>query len=223
MRNAAIKNNTWLNILSALDRGRKTALHNLELKQLKYNKNPEKCKNCNKNISYKNKSNIYCSRSCSTYCSNRERHYESYLQATYHSHKVDYCRICMICGRERGRGSLRYCSTKCQAKHRWQNFVNEVNITGIVPKKITDSSARAKRYLIETRGHKCEICGFAKWLNKPIPLIMDHVDGNSYNNEVKNLRLVCGNCDMFLPTYKSKNKGNGRHYRRTRYAAGKSY
>jgi len=40
---------------------------------------------------------------------------------------------------------------------------------------------------------------------------------------LKNLRLVCGNCDMLLPTYKSKNKGNGRHNRRKRYAEGKSY
>jgi hypothetical protein len=52
---------------------------------------------------------------------------------------------------------------------------------------------------------------------------MDHIDGNSENNHLSNLRLVCGNCDMLLPTYKSKNKGNGRAYRRERYANGKSY
>ena len=52
---------------------------------------------------------------------------------------------------------------------------------------------------------------------------MDHIDGNSDNNILSNLRLVCGNCDMQLPTYKSKNKGNGRYYRRLRYKNKKSF
>ncbi len=39
----------------------------------------------------------------------------------------------------------------------------------------------------------------------------------------ENLSLICSNCDANLPTYKSKNKGNGRHYRRIKYKEGKSY
>ena len=38
-----------------------------------------------------------------------------------------------------------------------------------------------------------------------------------------NLRLVCPNCDSQLPTFKGRNTGNGRYYRRQRYKAGKSY
>jgi len=53
--------------------------------------------------------------------------------------------------------------------------------------------------------------------------VMDHIDGNADNNSLDNFRLVCGNCDMQLPTYKNKNKGNGRAWRRKRYAEGKSY
>ena len=53
--------------------------------------------------------------------------------------------------------------------------------------------------------------------------VLDHIDGNSENNWRSNLRLVCPNCDSQLPTYKAKNKGSGRHVRRTRYAEGKSY
>lgn len=56
-----------------------------------------------------------------------------------------------------------------------------------------------------------------------MPLILDHVDGDSDNWYLTNLRLVCGNCDMQLPTYKSKNWGNGRASRRKRYADAKSY
>ena len=60
-------------------------------------------------------------------------------------------------------------------------------------------------------------------MGKPIGLILDHIDGNSDNNSPNNLQLVCGNCDMQLPTYKGKNLGKGRYYRRIRYAEGKSY
>lgn len=52
---------------------------------------------------------------------------------------------------------------------------------------------------------------------------MDHIDGNSENNDLDNLRLICCNCDAQTSTYKAKNIGKGRHYRRQRYAEGKSY
>ena len=80
-----------------------------------------------------------------------------------------------------------------------------------------------RNYLIRKLGNQCSICDITTWRGKPVPLVMDHEDGNPDNNELKNLRLVCCNCDAQLPTYKAKNTGNGRHYRRQRYAQGKSY
>jgi len=47
-----------------------------------------------------------------------------------------------------------------------------------------------------------------------ISLILDHINGNSEDWSVQNVRLVCGNCDMQLPTYKGRNKGKGREWRR---------
>ena len=54
-------------------------------------------------------------------------------------------------------------------------------------------------------------------------MILDHIDGNADNNNLINLRLVCSNCDSQLPTYKGRNKGNGRFKRRERYANNQSY
>lgn len=56
-----------------------------------------------------------------------------------------------------------------------------------------------------------------------IVFILDHIDGNPFNNRRLNLRLICPNCDSQLDTFKSKNKGGGRYYRRQRILEGKSF
>jgi hypothetical protein len=78
----------------------------------------------------------------------------------------------------------------------------------------------AKRYLMHFNGNTCSICGVTEWMDKPVPLVCDHIDGNSRNNNIDNFRLVCCNCDAQLPTYKSKNK-NGRKYDREYYEKSK--
>lgn len=70
-----------------------------------------------------------------------------------------------------------------------------------------------RAYLIQKHGHKCMMCGITHWQNVTIPLVADHIDGNSRNNELKNFRIICNNCDSILPTYKGKNRGNGRSNR----------
>jgi 5-methylcytosine-specific restriction endonuclease McrA len=82
---------------------------------------------------------------------------------------------------------------------------------------------RYRRFLLETRINSCAICGTQTWMGQAVPLVMDHIDGNAENWDLENLRLICGNCDMQLPTHKNKNRGKGRGYRRTRYSEGKTY
>jgi hypothetical protein len=80
-----------------------------------------------------------------------------------------------------------------------------------------------KRYLLEHRGRRCEVCGITEWMGRPAPIELDHIDGDPTNNVLINLRLICPNCHSQTDFYKGKNMGRGRHFRRERYAQGKSY
>lgn len=53
--------------------------------------------------------------------------------------------------------------------------------------------------------HQCEICNLTVWLDQPIPLELDHIDGNNSNNHLSNLRLLCSNCHALTPTFRGKN------------------
>lgn len=62
-------------------------------------------------------------------------------------------------------------------------------------------------HLIRERGHECEVCKNKLWMGKPIPLELDHIDGDCRNNGKSNLRLICPNCHAQTDTYKGKNVG----------------
>jgi len=73
------------------------------------------------------------------------------------------------------------------------------------------SNALRKRLLKEGFfSHKCTNCNLADWLGKPIPLELEHIDGNNDNNMLSNLTLLCPNCHALTPTYRGRNKKNKR-------------
>ena len=53
----------------------------------------------------------------------------------------------------------------------------------------------------------CSCCNNTTWLNQPIPLELDHINGDCTDNSLSNLRLLCPNCHALTPTYRGKNKG----------------
>ena len=53
--------------------------------------------------------------------------------------------------------------------------------------------------------HECESCGIREWMNNPISLELDHIDGNRTNHSLDNLRILCPNCHSQTSTYRGKN------------------
>jgi hypothetical protein len=52
----------------------------------------------------------------------------------------------------------------------------------------------------------CSICGQeAEWQNKPLALILDHINGINNDDRLENLRWVCPNCNQQLETTGSRN------------------
>jgi hypothetical protein len=63
-----------------------------------------------------------------------------------------------------------------------------------------------KKYLIRQRGHQCEQCHNTLWQGSPIPLELEHCDGNTENNVEANLKLLCCNCHALTPTWRRPKK-----------------
>ena len=53
---------------------------------------------------------------------------------------------------------------------------------------------------------KCYVCNLSEWMGQPIPIELDHIDGNIDNNSIENLRIICPNCHAQTPNYKVKNR-----------------
>jgi Zn finger protein HypA/HybF involved in hydrogenase expression len=72
--------------------------------------------------------------------------------------------------------------------------------------KIT--SHRLKQRLIKENifEHKCYICNLSEWMGKPIPIELDHINGNHDDNSLENLRIICPNCHAQTDTYRAKNR-----------------
>lgn len=54
--------------------------------------------------------------------------------------------------------------------------------------------------------YKCVECGLSEWRDKELSLHLDHIDGDSKNHKLENLRLLCPNCHSQTDTWCGKNK-----------------
>ena len=132
-------------------------------------------------------------------------------------------RNCLGCGEPlTKRHQLSFCSNACQRESERRQRTALWLASGI-GEPAGGHRHYIRLHIFKDQGGLCAICARpATWNGLELRLVLDHADGDASNNRRENLRLVCPNCDSQLPTYKSKNRGRGRAWRKQRYADGKS-
>lgn len=96
---------------------------------------------------------------------------------------------------------------------------NTYDIQNKLKKGTNVNSHKLKNKLIELglKEEKCEMCGITEWLGQPVKFHLHHEDGDHFNNELSNLKILCPNCHSLTDNYGVYNsdryKGNKvKHY-----------
>ena len=184
--------------------------------QAEYAKNPSTCTHCATPLVYTKRQNKFCGHSCSATFNNTgstKRSKSVNDDLTVANLKES---ICLACDSVVPNGR-KFCNNQCQANLQYKQKL-------ALAEQGQASHKWAKRLLIYKHGNVCldPECAW-DFSKRPIAVELEHIDGNAENNQIENCTLLCPNCHSLTPTYKNKNKGNGRHARRQRYADGKSY
>lgn len=88
-----------------------------------------------------------------------------------------------------------------------KKFGHKRNLQDYLSNKFPIISHRLRLRLLSEGifSHQCNRCKLTEWLNNPIPLELEHKDGDHLNNNLDNLELLCPNCHTLTPTYRGKN------------------
>ena len=86
----------------------------------------------------------------------------------------------------------KYCSVLCQREDILMEAINSGEYT----------RDNAFTYFKRNTKNECSECGIRNlWNNKKLVLQIDHIDGNTRNNLLENLRYLCPNCHTQTETW----------------------
>jgi len=96
----------------------------------------------------------------------------------------------------------------------WNKGLKGVGVYRIPLNKILVKNSQYQSYKLKKRlikdGIFAEHCSECHWAKRSadgrIPLELDHINGDRYDNRLKNLRILCPNCHSLKPTHRGRNK-----------------
>jgi rubrerythrin len=113
--------------------------------------------------------------------------------------------ICLNCGNVISNRN-KYCNNTCQQTHQTSSLVERwLNGENLIRKGGTSIPTWMRKFLLEETNYKCSECGWGEKnpYTNTVPLDIDHIDGDAYNNHRENLRVQCPNCHSLKKTFKN--------------------
>ncbi len=66
---------------------------------------------------------------------------------------------------------------------------------------------KKRLFAVGLKSERCEECGWNKTSEDGrLPLEIDHINGDSRDNRLENLRILCPNCHSLKPTHRGRNR-----------------
>lgn len=87
--------------------------------------------------------------------------------------------------------------------------IPRIPLEKILVRESNFQSFKLKNRLFDTKIKlpRCEDCGWAqKSSDGRLPLELDHINGDSHDNRLDNLRVLCPNCHSLKPTHRGRNR-----------------
>ena len=53
--------------------------------------------------------------------------------------------------------------------------------------------------------NKCEVCGITEWQGAPIICELHHINGDTTDNRIENLQILCPNCHSQTDNFRRRN------------------
>jgi hypothetical protein len=94
-------------------------------------------------------------------------------------------------------------------KNRTFDFIPQRQLKDILVKHSDFQSFKLKKRLFKEglKSATCELCGWAEIAEDGrIPVELDHINGDRFDNRLENLRILCPNCHSLQPTHRGLNQ-----------------